>query len=107
MLRNAKPPSQLSKEEQNEADDINNILYMLHNTPIINYIVLSIITEHTTSDPILKDLREIIKEGKTWISKDSCPKLYKLEEILPEVTVTGNSILFKLKKRSYTHYDPR
>ena len=79
MSRNARPLSQLSNEEQNEADDINNI-YMLHTTPIIDHIVLSTIAEHTTSDPILKDLREIIKEGKTSIPKDSSPKLYKLKK---------------------------
>ena len=58
MLRNAKPLSQLSKEEQNEADDIDNILYMLHTAPIIDHIGLSAIAEHTTSDPILEDPRE-------------------------------------------------
>ena len=88
-------PSQLSNEEQNEADYINNILYMLHTTPIIDHIGLSIIAEHTTSDPVLKDLREIIKKGKTWIPKDSSPKLQMFKEILPEVTVTGKGILLK------------
>ena len=101
LSRNAKPLSQLSNEEENEADDINNILYMLHSTPIINHIGLSTIAEHTTSDPILKDLREIIKEGKTWIPKDSGPKLYKFKEILPEITVTGNGIFFK-KRKNYS-----
>ena len=95
MSRNARPLSQLSNEEQNEADDISNILYTLHTTPIIDHIGLSTIAEHTTSDSILKDLREIIKEGKTWIPKDSSPKLYKFEEILPEITVTGNGIRLK------------
>ena len=69
MSRNAKPLSQLSNEEQNEAEDINNTLCMLHTMPIIDHIGLSTIAEHTTSDPILKDVREIIKEGKTWILK--------------------------------------
>ena len=67
ISRNARPLSQLSNEEQNEVDDINNILYMLHTTPIIDHIGLSTVAEHTTSDPILKDLRKIIKERKTWI----------------------------------------
>ena len=68
---------------------------MLHITPIIDHIGLSTIAEHTTSDPILKDLREIIKEEKTWIPKDSSPNLYKFNGILPEITVTGNGILLK------------
>ena len=95
MSRNAKPLSQLSNEEQNEADDINNMLCMLHTTPIIDHIGLSTIAEHTASDPILKDLREIIKEGKTWILRDSSPKLYKFKGIPPEIAVTGNGILSK------------
>ena len=64
MSRNARPLSQFSNEEQNEADDINNILYMLHATPIIDYIGLSTIAEHTTSDPILKISEKLSKEGK-------------------------------------------
>ena len=92
MSKDAKPLSQLSKDEKNEADDINNILYILHTLPIIDHIGLSTIAEHTTSDPILKDLREIIKEG---IPKDSSPKLYKFKEILPEITFTGNGILLE------------
>ena len=78
MSRNARPRSQLSYKEKNEADDINNILYMLHTMPIIEHIGLSTIAEHTTSDPILKDLSEIIKEGKAWIPKDSSPKLLQV-----------------------------
>ena len=98
LSRNAKPLSRLSNEEQNEADDINNILYMLHSTLIIDHIGLSTIAGHTASDPILKDRREIIKEGKTWIPKNSSSKLYKFKEILPEITVTGNNILLKRER---------
>ena len=79
LSRNAKSLSQLSNKEQNEADDINSILYMLHTTPIIDHIGLSTMAEHTTSDIILKDLREIIEEGKAWIPKDYSPTLYKFK----------------------------
>ena len=98
LSRNAKPLSQLSNEEQNEADDINYILYMLHSTPITDRIGLSTIAKHTASDPILKDLREIISEVKTWIPKASSSKLYKLKEIVPEITVTGNDFLLKRER---------
>ena len=100
LSRNAKPLSQLSNEEQNDADDINNTLNMPHITPIIDHIGVSTIAEHVTSGLILKDLREIIEEGKTLIPKDSSPKLYKFKGILPEITVTGNGILLKRERIS-------
>ena len=72
MSRNARPLSQLSNEEQIEAC-------------CRAYNIRS----------ILKDQREIIKEGKTLVPKDSSLKLYKFKEMLPEITVTGNGILLK------------
>ena len=51
------------------------------------------ITKHTKSDAILNDLTALIKQRKIWIWKTANPKLRKFEQILPEITVTGNGIL--------------
>ena len=95
MSRRAKPWEKLPKREQDEADDLNNLLYMLHTTPVMDSTGLATIARHTKSDAILSDLTALIKQGKTWISKTADPKLRKFEQILPEITVTGNGILLK------------
>ena len=63
LSRNATPIIKLSTEERNEADDLNNLLYTLHTTPIIDHIGLAIIAQHTTNDHILHNLRDIIMKG--------------------------------------------
>ena len=68
---------------------------MLHTTPVMDSIGLATIASHTKSDAILSDLTALIKQGETWISKTADPKLRKFEQILPEITVTGNGILLK------------
>ena len=95
MSRQAKPLEKLPKSEQDEADDLNNLLYMLHTTPVMDSIGLATIVKHTESNAILNDLTALIKQGKTCISKTADPKLRKLEQMLPEITITGNEILVK------------
>ena len=75
MTRRAKPWERVLKSEHNEADDLNNLLYMLHTTPVMNNIGLTTIAKHTKSDAILNDLTALIKQGKTWISKTAGPIL--------------------------------
>ena len=95
MSRNATPITKLSTEERNEADDLNNLLYTLHTTPIIDHIGLAIIVQHTTNDHILHNLRDIIMKGQTWIPKEADTKLRRFTKILTTITVTGNGILLK------------
>ena len=95
ISRHARPFNTLSQEEQHEADDLNNLLYVLHTTPVIDHISLATISEHTATDPTLKHLTSLIKEGKTWIHKSTDPKFKRFQPILPEITITGNGILLK------------
>ena len=95
LSRNATPITKLSTEERNEADDLNNFLYTLHATPIIDHIGLAIIAQHTTNDHILRNLRDIIMKGQTWIPTEAYTKLRPFTKILPTITVTGNGILLK------------
>ena len=85
----------LSTDEQHEPDELNNLLYMLHTTPIMDNIGLATIAQHTDNDKVLSTLRKIVKSGQTWIPKDADEQLRKFTSILPSITVTGNGILLK------------
>ena len=81
MSRQAKPWEKVPKSKQDEADDLNNLLYMLQTNPVIDSIGLATIAKHTKSDAVVNDLTALIKQGKTWISKPADNKLRKFEQI--------------------------
>ena len=95
MSRRGKPLNTIPKEEQKETEDLNNLLYTLHTTPIMDKIGLKEIAEETKKDQILQKLSNIIKTGKSWIDKSEDTELKRFEQILPEITITGNGILLK------------
>ena len=98
VSRRGKPLSKISKEEQDESNDVNNLLYMLHTTPIMDRINIGTISTETQLDPTLKRIREIIEQGQTWISKNESTAVQRFREILPEITLTGNKILLKSER---------
>ena len=57
MTRRAKPKV--------ESEDLNNLLYTLHTTPIMDNIGLAAIAKQTKEDEVLTELVDIIKQGKT------------------------------------------
>ena len=77
------------------SESINNLLYTLHTTPIMDRINLKTIAQETVNDPVLLKLQKLVKAGKTWIPKDAEEQLQKFRTILPEITITGNGILLK------------
>ena len=85
----------VTEEEQNEADELHNLLYLLHKTPVIDHLGISLIAKHTKEDPILSQLLDIAKSDKKWIPKSASNKLRKFEPILDEITISGNNILLK------------
>ena len=93
MSRHAKLITMIPKEEQNEADDLNNLLYLLHTTPVVDYIGLATIAQRTKEDPVLNGLSRIGINGKMWISKSSPAKLQKFEQIIPEMLYYLQEIL--------------
>ena len=95
ISRRAAPISERSNEEQHNSQSINNLLYMLHTTPIMDRIGLKTIAEETANDVVLMKLQKIVKSGKTWIPKNSEESLQRFRAILPEITITGNGILLK------------
>ena len=95
ISRKAKALALLSKEEIEETEELNNLLYMLHVTPIMDHIGISEISKATSKDEILIKLKNLIMKGQTWIPKAEDPKLLKFKGILPELTITGNGIILK------------
>ena len=92
----------LSKNEKNESFDLTNILYTLHVTPILDAIGIKEIAEETNNDPTLKDLRDVIRSGKTYIPNDK-PHLTPYEQIISEITVLNKGTLLKQDKIILPH----
>ena len=95
MSRHATPMNALSTEELNEPDELNNLLYTLHTTPLMDHIGLSTISSHTQQDETLRVLSSIIQKGQTWIPKESAPQLRRFSSILHSLTIPGNGIILK------------
>ena len=95
MSRHARDLSKLPLYQRKECDELNNLLYMLHTTPIVDHISLGQISRITNKDVVLSKLKNIVKEGKGFIGKNESPELRKFNPILSELSVTANGILFK------------
>ena len=95
ISRHAKPLNKLPLSEQTEATDLNNLLYTLHTTPIVDRITLARIASETAKDETLISLRNIVEKGQTFIPKSASESLLKFQPILSQITVTGNGILLK------------
>lgn len=93
--RRAKPFSKLSQDDQNESDEISNLLYMLHTTPVMDKIGIGNISLATKKDPTLQQILNLVKEGKRKIPNDSDESVKRFQKILSEISVTKNDILLK------------
>lgn len=95
MSRRARKLSSLPIEQQKEAHELNNLLYTLHATPIIDHISLKQIAEKTSADEVLNRVRDMVKNGEKAARKEDDEQVKKFVKILPELTVTGNGIILK------------
>ena len=95
ISRHATPIEKLPKEEYEEAEDLNNLLYMIHTTPIIDQIGISKIATETASDKTLQTLKNKIKSGKLWINQNDSNEVKEFKGILNELTITANGIILK------------
>ena len=66
MTRHAKPIVKPSKSEKEESEELNNLLYALHATPVMDHIGISTIARETASDEVLKKVVGYVRSGKTW-----------------------------------------
>ena len=76
---------------------LNNLLYTLHYSPVIDAIVIKEISQHTQKSPSLNELKELIKSGKNFIPKRK-PNSSSYCEILSETTCVSNVALLKQDK---------
>lgn len=95
ISRRGKPFTQIPKEQQEEMDDLNNLLYMIHSTPVMDKLDLPTIAEETKKDKTLSELSKIVQSSQKWISKNAPDLLRKFEPILPEIMVTPRGLLLK------------
>ena len=95
LSRHARKISSLPAIQQNECNELNNLLYMLHTTPVTDHISLARIAQETASDNVLSKIQSIVRNGQKSISKHEPPEVKKFESILPELTLTGNGIILK------------
>ena len=95
LSRHAKPIDQLPVNQQKEAEDLNNLLYMLHTTPIMDHISIAAIARETSNDTALSYISNLVQSGKTWIPKDAPASVIPYKSIMHELTLTGNGILLK------------
>ena len=60
LSRHGKPFEFLPEQEQKETEDLHNLLYTLHTTPIVHNIGIASIVKATKEHPVLTELIEII-----------------------------------------------
>lgn len=96
ISRRAKPLNKVPVQEQNETKDLDNLLFLLHTTPVTDFIGLPLIAEKTKEDPTLSELTKIIQKGQSYIRNNEPNKdLIRFRQILPEICITNTGILLK------------
>ena len=100
LSRHAKPIEKLTREEQQEAVDLNNLLYILHTTPIMDYMGIGTIVQATKNDQLSQRLQHSSTRGQPGSQKQRSPTL---PERMPELTITANGIILKGEKISDWH----
>ena len=95
LSRHATPITTLPIREQNEAEELNNLLFQLHVTPITDCIGLKEIARETKADPILAKISRMVKKGMINIPKKEDSNVKKFQQIMNELCLTGNGILLK------------
>ena len=84
-----------------QANDLNNLLYMLHATPVTDNIGLGQIAVETGKDQTLSKIKEKLAKGNRWIHKSDTKEVAQFKEILPELTVTANGLILKERESGY------
>ena len=92
--RRARDKSTLPIDQQKECNELNNLLYTLHTTQIIDHLGIARIAKETSKDTTLSEIQKCIKTGKK-IGTRSDNKVKKFKPILEDMTITGNGILLK------------
>ena len=95
LSRHSKPLSKLPVSQRKEPEELNNLLYMLHVTPVLDQIGIGTIARETGKDKVLKEIQKHIRKGEPNIPKKADSAVQKFSQIYPELMITGNGIIFK------------
>jgi len=93
--RRGKPFAKIPKEQQDETNDLSNLLFTLHSTPVIDKLDLQVIAAETKKDETLSELINVIQCGRKWIPKMASGLLWKFQPILEEIMITLTGLLLK------------
>ena len=95
ISRHAKPLEKMPLDIQMETEENNNLLYMLHMTPIIDCTSLATVSKETEADHTLRKIKTYLKKNQKWIPKNEIKSVQMFREIMSELTLTGNGIILK------------
>ena len=97
ISRNGKPWKEIPMEQQKEADDLKNLVFMLHMTPIVDAIGIKEIAAETIKDNKLQKLSSIIYNRIKPGEKIALLKteLSPFKKVLHELSVMANGLIFK------------
>ena len=76
-------------------NDLDNLLYALHSTPVLDKLDLQTIAKKTKHDSVLDQIITLVNDGELHIPKDASSDLRKFEGIINELMVTPSGILLK------------
>ena len=93
MSRHARNISHLPIEQRKECNEINNLLYTLHTTQIIDHITLATIAIQTKQDKTLSKIQDYLKKGYSKIPQNASKEVKKFGPILPELTLVASGII--------------
>ena len=68
---------------------------MLHITPVIDHIGLGAIAQETANDKTLQRVTKLLRSGKTSVPKTESEGVQRFDQILAELTIAGNGVIFK------------
>ena len=92
LSRHAQPYETLPKAIKDEANEVQNLLYTLRLSPIVDALGVLEIAKATKSDPVLSKLQRLIRENKSFVPK-SDTSLTPFRQILPEIAILSNGKL--------------
>ena len=97
ISRNGKPWKEVPKEQRKEADDLKNLDFMLHMTPIVDAIGIKEIATEALKDKKLQKLADVISNHISTQEKLNLLKteLAPFKKVLHEMSVMANGLIFK------------
>ena len=95
LSRHATPIEKLTKEEKQETEELNNLLFQLHTAPIIDQMGMKEIAIATKADRTLQKISKYLTKGKLRIANSEDCNTLKFQQIMSELFLSGNGIILK------------